>query len=101
MHICITVNLGLRAEFSIPIVIHLKLTGIIICTSSLSASSALVASDDGVVLYVDLPDEVGSHLVQAGVIRLATAADLGDTAAVTSLVPHAEILLTGAHFDET
>ena len=91
----------MRVEFSLSKVIHLKPTGIIIGASSLGASSALVAGNDGVVLDVDLPDEVGSHLVQAGVIRLATAADFGDTAAVTSLVPHAKVLLTGAHFDET
>ena len=47
-----------------------------------------------------LPLEVADHLVEAGVVRLAAGADLGHLALVAPLVPHAEVLLAGAHFKE-
>ena len=78
----------------------MELTGIVIAAGGLGSCSALVAGDDGVVVLVDLPDEVGGHLVQAGVVRLAATADFGDTATVTSLIPHAKVLFTSTHFDE-
>ena len=63
--------------------------------------STLITGDSWVVWLGDIPCKVFCHLVFAWVCRFASTANFCDTAFVSSLIPHAEIFFTWAHFEET